>query len=309
MRLVNGRMLYPGAGMLVMAIEAAKELAGQSCKVDGYTLRGVRLEGPMDLSNQKGSLEVQTTLRESKDHLLGARSFEFTIQTCAEDSWLLNCVGIVSVQYSQVVDDWSISRIETQQKHTIRDLLSPTVECTKRVDSQDMYQFLKKHGLEYGPFFQAIQDQRYHQNGKKAIGKMTPFHPSEHDCIIHPISMDAIMHLSFTALTSGGSRPMATSVPTRIEHVYVSIGDGDCSASASNTVCSSITSVTQHGFTCSGIAVNSHDSRTPRLWYEGLEMTNVTVTPNPLPLPNPRQYCMNIHCKVALALLEFGKPV
>jgi acyl transferase domain-containing protein len=63
---VNGTILYPGTGMLVMAIEAAQQLHGGAGGITGYTLRDVHIEGPIDLSAAAGSAEVQISLRDTQ---------------------------------------------------------------------------------------------------------------------------------------------------------------------------------------------------------------------------------------------------
>ncbi|KAI0181683.1 putative polyketide synthase [Hypoxylon sp. FL1284] len=301
---INGKVLYPGAGMLVMAIEAAKELVSdKGHRIDAYALRNVQIEAPIDLTDNGDGLEVQTTLKERQGDTRGVPSFDFTIRTYAKDAWLVNCAGVITVESSDEVsdDDWYRARTEAQQRHTIKELLDQNVHCKTPVGSENMYQFLKQHGLEYGPMFQAAQSQYCNGAGTGATARLKLFDSTQDDRVIHPVSLDAFMHLAFTGLTSGGSKPMATSIPSRFGNLWVSGQGLNWLTREEVSVCSSITNTTRRGFTCSGVAMDGGEMR---LWYEGLEMTNVTVTPAPFSLPNPRQYCMNVQCKVALDKLS-----
>lgn len=300
---VNGKVLYPGAGMLVMAIEAAKQLASkEGHHINGYALRDVQIEGPIDLTTNGDGLEVQTTLNEKQEVAQRGSSFDFTIRTYTKDAWLVNCAGIITVEYADVAeDDWCRARTIAQQQLAIKGLLDQSLHCKTPVEPQHMYQFLKQHGLQYGPLFQAAQSQYHNETGTGATAQVNLFDSAEDDHVIHPISLDAIMHLALTALTSGGSKPMATSIPSRLGTLWVASDSLHWPAREAVNVCSSITNTTRRGFTCSGVAMDGEELR---LWYDGLEMTSVTATPAPFSLPNPRQYCMNVQCKVALDKLS-----
>ncbi|KAI1141434.1 putative polyketide synthase [Hypoxylon sp. FL0543] len=305
---VNGKVLYPGAGMLVMAIEAAKQLAGkESQNIKGYALRDVQIEAPIDLTANGDSLEVQTTLKEVQGSTQRGTSFDFTIRTYAKDAWLVNCAGIITVESSGAdEDDWCRMKTVAQQQLAIKELLDQSSQCKTPVESQHMYRFLKQHGLDYGPVFQAAHNQHHNETGTGATAQVKLFDSADDDHVIHPVSLDAIMHLALTALTSGGSKPMATSIPTRFGTLWVSSQGLNWPAREVVNASSSINHTTRHGFTCSGVAMDGGDMR---LWYEGLEMTNVTATPASFSLPNPRQYCMNVQCKFALNKLSYKETL
>jgi len=303
---VNGSTLYPGAGMLVMAVEAAKQLTNGAGIIDGYTLRDVNIISPIDLTVGRAEPEVQTCLRRA-DSSPVAQVFEFTIQTYTNSNeWKVNCNGTVSVEFKAMPDasdDWELAKTTGQRQHTAERFSSLVSSCQKPVDSQQMYGYLRQCGYEYGPLFQGAQQQHYNDHKRQATAQVALFDSAE-DHVIHPASLDAILHLAFIGLTSGGSRPMATSIPSRIGYLWVSdkgLSRADCQTV---TACTDITSVTKRGFSCSGAALDS-DTRTQlRLWYEGIELTNVTHTPAAFSLPNPKQFCMSVERKVALHMLE-----
>lgn len=296
---INGRTLYPGAGMLVMAIEAAKQLAGKDHIINSYTLEDVYIEGPMDLSS--GSLEVQTHLHQQQSRTLSEKVFDFTIRTWTKDDWLINCRGSISVELSNATDRW-IEEKSRSQRYAIAQKLSATISrCQKPVDAPRMYEYLKHHGYKYGSVYQAAQQQRCDQKSKQATAKVGLFKSVEGDHVIHPVSLDAILHLSFTALTSGGLNPMATSIPHRIGYMWVS----NTPEPSTVTACTNIQNVSKGGFICSGGALDNESTGELRLWYEDFELVNITSEPKPENLfPNPKQFCMNIESKPALNKLS-----
>ncbi|KAI1425159.1 putative polyketide synthase [Xylaria sp. FL1777] len=302
--IINGINLYPGAGMLVMAIEAASQLAQDSGRaVNGFTMQDVQIDAPMDLS--AGTLEVQTSLKK----LSGLREdlkFEFTIRSFTRETWLVNCHGSISVEFHSETDGWSSKKAREQRAAIAQQSSLLRQSCETRVNCDTMYGYLKGHRLDYGSLFQVIREQSCTDSGQAAAKIVLAPDGEEHELhqrhVVHPILLDALMHLCFTAFTAGGSREMATSVPSRINALWVSNKlktRPSCLAAVND-----ITSVNERGFSCNGIGVDCEDSGEIGLWYEGLQLTNLSDVPTPPPLSNPRQFCMNIDCKIAVDKLN-----
>ena len=78
-----GTLIYPAAGMVVMAIEAVNQLASSEKSIAAYSLRDVVITSPLKVSLD-APIEVETFLRPSKN-LAGKSSskFDFRIYSCA----------------------------------------------------------------------------------------------------------------------------------------------------------------------------------------------------------------------------------
>ena len=98
---------------------------------------------------------------------------------------------------------------------------------------------------------------------------------------------------------------MGTSIPSRLSCLWIS---DTCLSWPDQDVVGSlatITNVTTRGFSCAGMALNSSDQKGAKLWYDGLELTNVaTQVPSTALLQNRELFCMNIDLKVALDKLS-----
>lgn len=305
---VNGVNLYPAAGMIVMAIEAAHQLTRNTMSVSGFTLRDVRIDSPMNLS--EGVLEVQTSLKEVLPRGSHGPSFMFETRSFTHDRWIVNCQGSIFAESSAAERSWSESKMQSQLQVIAERSSESYQTCQTRVDSGLMYTYLKEHGLDYGPRFQVARQQKYDLFGR-ASAEIS--HDVQHDeekagtefeCVIHPITLDAILHLCFTAFTAGGSRPMATSVPSRISSLWIANKDCKDKGNMAMVARTNVTSSTQHGFSCSGLWLDNARSGEVLLWYEGLELFNLSSVPKSLSLPNPGQFCMNMECKIAIDKLD-----
>jgi NADPH:quinone reductase-like Zn-dependent oxidoreductase/SAM-dependent methyltransferase len=298
---VNGAALYPGTGMLVMAIEAAKQLVydEEDHSIDSYTLRDVEILAPI---HQDDNAEVQTSMHRTNVIGQSEIKFEFFIRTSIGNrDWLLNCHGFISVALSDNWDDWEGRKTEEQRQLIAAEHSVLVSRCSTRVDAEDMYRFLNEHGYDYGPVFQAARHQRCNEESREAAAEVTLFKSTEECHVIHPVSLDAILHLSLTALTSGGRRSMPTSIPSHVGYLWVSNEGLSRWDNDSITAFSAVTNVNRRSFTFKGASLEQQGTEKKlRLWVEDVRMTNVTPTPTTELLPNPEQFCMDIDCKPAL---------
>ncbi|KAH9984908.1 ketoacyl-synt-domain-containing protein [Xylariaceae sp. FL0662B] len=219
--IINNTVLYPGSGMLVMAIEASKQLVADSnLDILDYTLRDIRIEGPMDLSANNGILESQVSL-ERVDSSPQTPVFKFTIRSISKDDWVVNCRGYISVGLKgNTGDDWTRKRTARHRRTAEAEIARVFGYCRSVIDRRSMFAVLSRCGLDYGPLFQAVQKDpiRYDEREGLAGSEVALFRElsSDEDHVIHPISLDAILRVSYAAFTAGGSRPMSTSIPSRI---------------------------------------------------------------------------------------------
>ncbi|KAI1264012.1 putative polyketide synthase [Xylariaceae sp. FL1019] len=310
---VNGVNLYPGAGMLVMAVEAVSQLARDANRpVRGYNLQDIHFEAAMDLS--MGQFEVQTRLHRLPSSAEDQLMYWFSIRSFVHERWTTNCHGIVSAEPDDETDDWTAQGAEKRREDMVQDATIMQQNCARRIDSCEMYNYLKDRGLSYGPFFQVAQNQSHSGSGQ-ATATFMPLNiegdgdgKTQRHHVVHPITLDGLMHLCFTALTAGGTRAMATSVPSHVRSMWVSNNGLSGPGSTSLLAVSDITDIEQRGFACNGIGIDNDGSGKIRIWYEGLAMTNLGVASKPLTSPD-QHFCMTIDRKISLNTLDNGQIV
>jgi acyl transferase domain-containing protein len=101
---VQGNILYPGAGYICLAIEAMKQLANNDNDAPalGYKLRDVEIHQALVVPDNVDGIEVQTVLRSVSDKTIGARGWkQFEVLSVTADSrWTQHARG-VSVHVSK----------------------------------------------------------------------------------------------------------------------------------------------------------------------------------------------------------------
>lgn len=305
---VNGNTLYPAAGMLVMAVEAMKQVTDDEELIEGYSLHDVDFVSAIDLTVNSGVVEVQTALKPTRySKQTGTCCFEFTIRSynTMRDEWALNCRGTVTAESSAGSDNWSRSKMQAQRQHFAEPFSAIiSSQIGTKVSSQHMYASLKEYGLDFGPLFRIAHHQRYDAKLRQSVAEISLFRSTDEDHVIHPISLDAMFHLALTALTTGGSQRTATTVPSRIGTLWLSSRALSSPKRSTLNVCTKINEVSSRGFSSSGMALDSISDQVVA-WYEGLSMTNVTSNPaSGRSLENTGQFCMRMQCRPALAKLE-----
>ncbi|MCJ1245434.1 hypothetical protein MMC30_002638 [Trapelia coarctata] len=279
---INDVILYPGAGMLVMALEAARQMADRSKRITGYILRDVAFRSALEISSDRAGTETQFSLRPSKGDISGVSNwYDFSVCLCADDTWSENCRGSIQVEYEKPSDEVYGSTETMERLDEMRQSYNRGRDiCPKSVDPKAMYQYLQDRGFGYGPSFRAIQSLQCGEQ-KSAVADIQIYKESDDSSalvqpyIIHPITLDAVAHLMFAAVTNGGTREMPTNVPTRIDKLWLS-SSGLCSVEALSLDVLATALSQSHRTIKGSVLAFSKDSRDLRIVIEGMETTAIT---------------------------------
>ncbi|KAF2264111.1 ketoacyl-synt-domain-containing protein [Lojkania enalia] len=307
--LVNGRKVYPGTGMLIMAIEGAKQLADPERIVSGFVLRNVEFESAMDLEGPSGTLEVLTSLRPSNSDTRVDSRFNFSISSYTDPDWVRNCRGSIEIEYEKSNDDWNAGKRMDHLNDLASKYQKKIEDCNTAVDKSVMYQRLKNWGLDYGPAFQIATTQMVSTNSE-AIADVVTFKGDGEELqphVIHPVTFDAIGHLCFTAFTAGGIKPMATSMPQKLNYAWISDRGLAAPDASSVRACSTIVGQTPRGFEGDCVVFDAENSKEVRLFIQGLKLAFISDIPRELELPNRAQQWYNIERKVDLSMLSWSE--
>ncbi|OAT01290.1 uncharacterized protein BDCG_17017 [Blastomyces dermatitidis ER-3] len=88
---INGRIIYPGGGILVMAIEAAKQIADPNCTVTGYNVRDVVFQAELNIPTSSDRIETRfymKSIRSSPMRVNGSSSAFIAAITISALAWL-----------------------------------------------------------------------------------------------------------------------------------------------------------------------------------------------------------------------------
>ena len=228
---VTGSTLYPAAGMLIMAIEASRQLASAGKRVKGFRFKEVVLHMALRIPRNAEGVETHFHLRPYLDSTAATSSSwsEFELRSFEGGEWREHCRGLIQTEYesqSTPVDDGLEDRM-------FAEICASRVEeaeraCQKDVPAKQLYELLQTVGLDFGPTFQNLSDMRIDQdrnavatvNAPDIKSRMPHGYVQPH--LIHPTTLDGVLQSILVALTRGGREINAVMVPTAIRELWVS---------------------------------------------------------------------------------------
>lgn len=224
---ITDAILYPGAGMLIMAMEAAQQLADGEKKLRGFEFRDVTFDRGLVIPSGDQAVETSLSFRHHKSL---ASCYHFTVFSLPEGSnWLKHCFGTISLVY-EAQDSEIESQLERNVEWRTQTEISGEIQrsSTMRLDCEKFYEELRAAGMGYGPLFAnmteaSVAPGKQVGHGKIAIPDTKSSMPKEFEYphLIHPATLDAIFHLIFVA-SNDGNVMKESAVPVNMDSMFIS---------------------------------------------------------------------------------------
>lgn len=230
---VNGIIVFPAAGFMVMAIEAARQIHGNRGPALGYRMKDVKFPKAVTFSPEHRGTELQITLRPGhtrpNQSQFGVVWDQFTIFVYEGNGWTECCSGAITVEYKEEGQSFSeVNERKESLAERMQSVKAAVEECQIPVDSSDIYNAFERAGLSYGQPFRAIQDVKWNKDGQ-ATGAIHLQHwrsGNEDEFtdphLIHPAALDSILQMTFPAYSIYSKNASATTVPTGIRSAWFS---------------------------------------------------------------------------------------
>ncbi|KAK6538230.1 hypothetical protein TWF694_011109 [Orbilia ellipsospora] len=219
---INNVVLYPGAGMIAMALEAINQYTQDSLKVTptAFRLKDVQFIAAMNLPAGLTELETQINLKPLGEggSLDISCWFEFNIFSCQNGQWKKNCKGRIR---AELHDTHAKSLQEFIKNVTIHGL--PT---------EQFFNTIQKAGYAYGSAFQRITQLRY-STPREIQAEVEIYKPETEDYqghgyraidrrhVIHPTTLDAFFQIPLASVALETSN-MPTIIPVKVKNMWLS---------------------------------------------------------------------------------------
>ncbi|WEW58678.1 hypothetical protein PRK78_004146 [Emydomyces testavorans] len=235
---VTGNYIYPGAGYVVMAIEAAKQHSDSNVVISGYRLQNVSINTALNVPDTKDGVEVMISMsrmdESSRERSKTWWNFRIMSFNPTGNDWIEHCTGYIAVEAAaktNVIDNGLEAEKERLMWQKTLETASET--CLYPLPIARIYENLDDLGLTFGPLFQNLSDVKLGRGSGKATGIITiPDVASSmpkrflYPHVVHPCTIDSALHLFLASvLDSVGEDRLSTAMlPTFIREVWVSSG-------------------------------------------------------------------------------------
>ncbi|RMZ66024.1 beta-ketoacyl synthase domain-containing [Pyrenophora seminiperda CCB06] len=227
---VQGDILYPGAGMLVMAIEAVHQLAQEisTNEIHGFELRDVSIDTALRVPDTEKGIEVMTQLHNRRTGTRAAPSdtlYEFTVSSWSDEmnSWTAHARGLISVTLSTFSPSME-KELALSNERYMSSLTEARRICQKPARSF-LYDTVETIGMNYGPTFRNMTELFAGPNASYGVIKVPDtkaIMPKsfEFPHIVHPATLDSVLHLVFPSISGEGQELNEAVVPRSFERIF-----------------------------------------------------------------------------------------
>ncbi|KAL8792787.1 MAG: hypothetical protein Q9195_004600 [Heterodermia aff. obscurata] len=228
---VQSNIIYPAAGYLAMAIEAAYQQAtARSTNIKGYNLREITIGHALVIPQDSDEVETMLSLRPYNESVRVSSDFwdEFCIYSSMDGAtWTEHCRGLISVQKHVPETEVDGGRQAREEDERYARLVSDyKAKCTSEIDPKEIYKSLEKLGLSFGPTFANMRKALASSESCVAeiiLPNTAAVMPAnfEYPFVVHPATLDSCIHAIFPIDNCHNRLDQGTPLPTFIEEVYV----------------------------------------------------------------------------------------
>lgn len=203
---VQKAIIYPAAGLLTMAVEAARQCTDPSLIVDAYQIANFNIIKPVIIPVGQHGLEHTFNAKilrvPSPDATHCSAVYSFSIMTKTENGqWQENADGLFTIFYRGKAIG-GVSNEPTQREDFHKKYAQLQTECTHDVNPRQLYERLDGIGMNYGPLFQNIVSLQKCQSACTSIVRIPDTKSKmpaqfEYDHLIHPATLDAMFQTVF----------------------------------------------------------------------------------------------------------------
>ncbi|KAL6236739.1 polyketide synthase dehydratase-domain-containing protein [Aspergillus navahoensis] len=301
---IDGQIVVPAAGTVVMAVEALRELLGAEVQLAGIHLKNVGFLHPMRYTHDTEELETQLTLSADGQSRVGDSVwFHFRLFAIDGGSYTECCNGDIQ---GVVVPDSSPSYMLDGEPLQAW-VSNATGACTQ---PSNAYSFLARGAVKYGPCFRGVESLRVSTSGEAICDvNMDTWRPHTSqeqppEYLVHPCTLDALIQLVVPSLT-GGQGALPTTVPARASRIWI-----DCSASLElkkGKIIALARSVRVNRGTTSDIVGMTRGTARPVLRIDNLETRFIDTVSADHTETGPRVLCTKLVWRPDISMMDEGQ--
>ncbi|KAF9871757.1 hypothetical protein CkaCkLH20_10691 [Colletotrichum karsti] len=249
--IVNGQIVFPGAGYMAMAGEAMRQVANG---LDSYTIRDMSITTGMTVPKEK-KMELYTRMIPEDKPSSEGQWYSFKIMSCDGHHWVTHCSGFI--RSGAEAEKTSISSAQAEQ------------EFAREIEAEGWYKAVKAVGIDWQTAFQGLDQITASTTTREATATVYDFEDTT-QYAAHPTLLDQMLQINLVAQTHGQKRRLdSILLPTFVSRLGV-LGNQDLRMRAYGSIKDG-----PDGMTANAV-IYTEEGR-PTVYLEGLSYSELPV--------------------------------
>ncbi|RYP89969.1 hypothetical protein DL770_003927 [Monosporascus sp. CRB-9-2] len=219
---VSDVAFFPATGILMMALEAVKQMAQAHQVVSGFYIKEATFVSPIVVRPEEKT-EVLTYMRPlQQGYKKTSLRSEVRIFAFVDGYWNECFKALIHTEYEEaptevdggyeaLVAAQALAHSYEQAKHA----------CDKVVSKQDFYKWHHDQGLKYGEAF-SLAEQMFWDGDELGVAQINVESAAPFEGVVHPAIFDASCQVCFTAPSHGMLKSLPTIIPHKIREAWIS---------------------------------------------------------------------------------------
>ncbi|KAJ5102441.1 Acyl transferase/acyl hydrolase/lysophospholipase [Penicillium alfredii] len=214
--LITNTVLFPASGILLLALEAARQMVPSKYHIRGYFVKEIEFTSPIIVPERwEDRTETQVRLRPVKTESHTNPVFDIAVFSYYRDRWTSCSNAIVQVEIDDTPPNTQAANLPADDE--VDTLFKDSQQaCTRSLDSQIIYNSAAESGLRYGEMFRRLQDMWW--DGKsRFMARMDVRNGTfQTSSLVHPAVLDNV----FQVLVLSGGHEKIARVPVRLTNAW-----------------------------------------------------------------------------------------
>lgn len=211
--------------MLIMSIEAIKDISPPSRSIQGYLIKEARFLNPI-IINEDPDKRVETVLHLQPMHNSHEKDSVWSrikLFCCDDNNWTECFHAVIRTEYDRLPVQVNKSAERSIAHESIKEnYASATQSCTISIEKNMHYENTAKRGIKYGDSFQLLEDIHWDglQTSVAKVNISSNFHQTS--SLVHPAVMDAAIQVLGPSINNASSDSALNYVPAQLRDAWMS---------------------------------------------------------------------------------------
>ncbi|TGO80363.1 hypothetical protein BELL_0009g00470 [Botrytis elliptica] len=303
---VQGEILFPAAGMVVMAIEGLKQLFDQTAYLQGVQIKDIHFLHPIAFPRESDKVETQLNILTETSSISNSSSWSyFRLFVIESDKYMECCSGYIRPVLDEKNRRYATSGLSFLDGESLPEWLSNTFDaCREQADPYSVETTVK-----YGPCFQNLSNVYLGPKGEAmaeintrswASKSANSFHQAY---AVHPSTIDGLAQLMAPTIAKGYNVKQ-TMVPVHVSNIWIDFM-GFQSLEGAKIHGAARCKLRGYRGATGNVVATPIASSTPLIVLEGLDTSFITAaSPSNIKHFQPRSLCTQLVWKPDIDMMS-----